>query len=399
MTTQTDPGEAADISAAKRKLILHDALTFLSLATVTVLLFMVTLFLFRSFAAHRSELATRWAGRGEVALNAGRPELAIVDLRTALSYAPGQRSYELLLARALGNAGHTEEAYNYFIGLWDTQPGDGFINLELARLAAKKKDAEAAVRYYRASIYGTWEGDGILRRREVRLELARYLLAQRDFSTARTELLIAGGNAPANAALDTTLANLLRQAGDNANALAYYQKAIAIKPHDPAALEDAGRIAFDLGSYARAQRFLQKALRELPTTPSNTPARRAAIGYLLNASGRILAMEPSQRLSAAERVSRILTIRSLARKRLAACASQLAAMGQQPSALQALNAQWLAPGASLSRSALLRDPDQQDATIQFAYGTEIVASQYCGAPTGDDALLLALAKSPQGYTP
>ena len=63
------------------------------------------------------------------------------------------------------------------MNLWVTQPGDGFINLELARLSAKKKDPQNAIKYYRASIYGTWEGDGVVRRREVRLELARYLIA------------------------------------------------------------------------------------------------------------------------------------------------------------------------------------------------------------------------------
>ena len=145
-------------------------------------------------------IARSWPNAGRLvdraAIASGHPDQAIVALRTALSYAPGERSYELLLAQALGDAGHTEEAYNYFLGLWETQPGDGFINLRLARLAAKKNDMQAAINYYRAAIYGTWEGDGIVRRREVRLELSRYLIAHHDLSSARTELLIAGGNAP-----------------------------------------------------------------------------------------------------------------------------------------------------------------------------------------------------------
>jgi hypothetical protein len=65
--------------------------------------------------------------------------------------------HELLLAQALGDAGHTEESYNYFLGLWETQPGSGFINLRLARLAAKKNDMQAAINYYRAAIYGIFE--------------------------------------------------------------------------------------------------------------------------------------------------------------------------------------------------------------------------------------------------
>jgi predicted Zn-dependent protease len=226
---------------AKRRLILRDALTFLSLALITAILFAVTLFLFHSFEAHRQELARRWAARGQAALASGHPDQAIVALRTALSYAPGERSCELLLAQALGDAGRTEEAYNYFLGLWDTQPGDGFINLCLARLAAKKNDMQAAINYYRAAIYGTWEGDGVIRRREVRLELSRYLIAHHDLSSARTELLIAGGNAPDDVGLALTLAQLLEQASAPYDALNYYQKVLAREPNNQHALEAAGR--------------------------------------------------------------------------------------------------------------------------------------------------------------
>ena len=133
MTLETDTE-----SSVKRRLILRDALTFLSLTLITAVLFAITLFLFRSFASHREELAQRWSARGQEAMSSGHPDQAIVALRTALSYAPGERSYELLLAQALGDAGHTEESYNYFLGLWETQPGDGFTNLRLARLAVRR---------------------------------------------------------------------------------------------------------------------------------------------------------------------------------------------------------------------------------------------------------------------
>ena len=135
----------------KRRLILRDSLAFLSLTAVTIALFAVTLFLFRSFAAHRTELGKRWSDRGRAALRQNQPEQAIDSLRTALSYSPGERAYELLLAEALADAGHTEEAYNYFSGLWDAEPGSGFINLQLARLAAEKKEQAAAINFYRAS--------------------------------------------------------------------------------------------------------------------------------------------------------------------------------------------------------------------------------------------------------
>src|SRR5579863_8745700 len=100
MTTEIDQR-----SIAMRRLILRDSLAILSLGLGTVVLFAITLFLFRSFSTHRADLAQRWAARGSQALDAGKADEAIVDLRAALTYAPGTRAYELLLAQALGEAG------------------------------------------------------------------------------------------------------------------------------------------------------------------------------------------------------------------------------------------------------------------------------------------------------
>src|ERR1700744_472958 len=104
------PTELHDNAIAKRRLILRDSLGILSLVLITGILFVATLFLFRSFSAHRAELARRWSGRGRAALAAGKPVEAIADLRTALTYAPGTRDYQLFLAEALGEAGQTDES-------------------------------------------------------------------------------------------------------------------------------------------------------------------------------------------------------------------------------------------------------------------------------------------------
>ena len=216
-------------SIAKRRLILRDSLAILSLFLATVLLFFITLLLFRSFTAHRADLAQRWSARGSAALGSHRPAEAIIDFRTALSYAPGTRSYELLLAQALAEARQTDEAYQYYLSLWDTTPGDGFINLQLARLAVQRNETQPAINYYRASVYGTWEGDGALRRVDVRLELARYLIAQKETDAAQTELLIIAGNSPETQDLDSTLADLFEQASDPADASIYYERAAEFK--------------------------------------------------------------------------------------------------------------------------------------------------------------------------
>ena len=217
----------------RRKLILRDTLTFFTLTAITVVLFLATLFLFRSFQAHQHQLAIRWSDRGRADLAAGHPETAVTSLRTALTYAPGERSYEMLLAQALGDAGHLDESFNYFTGLWDAQPGDGFINLRLARLSATKDERDQAINFYRASIYGTWPGDAIPRRQATRLELARYLLSQKDFAAARTELLITGSNGLRDPALETRLAVLLAEAGDSEGCSPVRQSGAGRRPTKP----------------------------------------------------------------------------------------------------------------------------------------------------------------------
>jgi Tfp pilus assembly protein PilF len=224
-------------SIAARRLILRDSLAILSLTLVTVSLFAVTLFLFRSFSAHRATIAQIWFQQGRRDLLANKPADAVAALRNALSYGPDTREYELLLAQALGRAGQTEESYNYFMGLWEAEPGDGEINLQLARLAAQRNDRQAAVNFYRASVYGTWEGDGVARRASVRLELARFLIAMQDTAAARIELLIVGGNSPESYPLDMTLGSLLQQSDDSADAWTYYRKAAVLRPNDAAALQ------------------------------------------------------------------------------------------------------------------------------------------------------------------
>jgi tetratricopeptide (TPR) repeat protein len=394
MTLETD-----NESSTKRRLILRDSLTFLSLTLITVVLFAITLFLFNSFTTHREELAQRWAARGQAAMSSGHPDQAIVAFRTALSYAPDERSYELLLAQALGDAGHTEESYNYFLGLWETQPGDGFINLRLARLAAAKKDMQGAINYYRASIYGTWEGDGTVRRREVRLELARYLIAHHDLSSARTELLIAGGNAPDDVGLALTLAPLLEQADAPHDALNYYRKVLAREPNNQTALEAAGRLEYGFGNFEEAHRLLERAVHERSTANSGEGGLPPEINTMLNNSAQILALAPSKKLPPPERVARILKARDLAKKRFESCNAQVSATNGLPPPLQSLSARWMSKEATINRAALLKDSAEQDAVMKLVVDTEVQTAQTCGTPTGDDALLLLLAKSPKAMEP
>lgn len=383
--------------ASRRQLLVRDGLSFFLLTVITVVLFGFTLFMFRSFSSHREELADRWAGRARIALNNGKPEEAISALETSLEYAPGVRSNQLMLAQALSAAGHTEQATNYFLNLWETEPGNGVINLQLARLERRRHDKEAAIHYYRAAIYGTWDGDGVVHRRDVRLELANYLIDEHDYQTAQTELLIAASNAPAEPGLDMGFGDELLRAGDRPDAMRYYEKAIRRQPRNALALDKAGRLAFAMGDYTRARGLLERAVRDSAGVPGSAakPEEEDDIA-MLHRTERLLALSPEAAPNLQEHVKRLMQAGSLARQRLSACTAQLQTSQPLPPAMQALATQWAGATGTATKKALLDDETQRDALMSLVYDTETTTAQLCGQPTGDDSLLLLLAEDARG---
>src|SRR5579884_2854248 len=98
---------------ARRKLIIRDTISLLTLFLITGVIFALTWLLHRSFEDHREELGNRWRSRGELALQQGRPDEAVEALRSALAYVPNRQT-EIDLATALADSGRTVEATAYF---------------------------------------------------------------------------------------------------------------------------------------------------------------------------------------------------------------------------------------------------------------------------------------------
>jgi tetratricopeptide (TPR) repeat protein len=375
----------ASLISRRRKLFLRDSLTFFVLTLATIVLFVLTLLLFRSFTTHRAELAVRWGARGETALQQGHPDQAVPALRTALIYAPDDRSYQMMLAQALGDSGHAEEATNYFLNLWEAQPGEGVINLQLARLARRRGAKDEAIRYYRAAIFGNWGGEGVERRREARLELANYLIEQGDVTLAQTELLIAASNAPPGAALEILFGDELLRASDPAPALLYYQRAIAQDPRNPAAYERAGRLAYQMGDYVRARNWLERAVRESGGTATSADA-------LLKNAERLLVLSPAAARTDKDRITRLLDDKAIAKRHWNTCVATLSK--ETPlAAVMSLNGRWTQAEGISTREALAADQGNEDKLTGLINESEMLAADLCGAPTGDDALLLALGKN------
>ena len=419
----------------RRRLIFSDGLALITLFATTALLAVLTNYLYQSYASHQVELANRWLERGQQAMRIGKPQVAIDALSSALAYAPGQRAIQIQLAEALASAGRLQEAAVYFNALLETQQGDGLINLQLARIAARQGNENQAIEDYQRAIYGSWEGDGYVRRRSVRLELINYLIARQRLDQARNELLVASGNAPDDdITVQLDIARTMEKAQDPSDALTLYKKILRHHASLREALDGAGRTAFQLGHYLQAKRYLAHGL-EGPGVDQEPPAAIAQSRDRLAEATRLMQLYPSSRVGLGERSNRILEDRKLAMARLAECtqdkaaAKDSAAAPQSPPSstprsnplaslashfsrhttppaqnqpvaappvdpLQALAERWQQLPAKISATALEKDPELTQTQIQLIYDTEVVTQTVCGAPAGDDALLLRIAQTP-----
>lgn len=408
---------------SRRRVYLRDGLVILVLCLVTVALFAVTLFLFKSFQRHREDLGRRWSARGRQALARRQPEEAAADLRIALSYMPDDAADQLSLAQALEGAGHLEAANSYFLSLWEVNPGDGFLNLQLARLARERGSAETAVNYYRASIVGDWGQNGVERRSAVRLELADYLTGRGELQAAETDLLIAAANAPEkDVALQLGIADRLRSLGDLPEALRSYRVAAAQAPRNLQAVAGEGRAEYALGAYPAAARTLENAA-ELARHNGGDETDAGPLASLAAEARRLPQLSVSRDLPAEERSVHLLVDARIAQRRLGSCAAQLSpkqarkapmtkSTANAPAAsvasraamaviVGALQRGWTAQSRSLDRRALELDAARQDALAQLIDDTETqmaapAATAWCGAPSEEDALLLLLTVRKQG---
>ena len=290
--------------------------TFLVLVFVLlILLFVITGFAVRRYHAVERGLAQDWYSQGEQALKAGHAEAALADFRNALAYSRDNSLYQLRLAQALAATGRVQEARTYLLSLRDREPGNGPVNLELARLAVREHAIPEAVQYFHDAVYSEWDGDPVVQRRAVRLELVKFLLDSDQKAAARAELIAVAANLPPDAELQTQVGALLMKAGGYDDALRLFRQALAAKPHSAPALAGAGECYFLTGQYARAELYLDQALRQDPNLTQAAAMRDTARA--------VLDLDPFIRwLGEQERERRARQAFDQAMTRLEACAAQ-----------------------------------------------------------------------------
>ena len=391
----------------RRTLIVQDSVALVLLTVITIGIAVLTYFFFHSFREHRSVLEQRWFERGEQALASGNPGFAVQDFRSALSLSTANPRYELALAEALAAANRNDEAYAYFSSLHDAQPGDGFLNLQLARLAVKRNSPAQAIEFYRSALTGLWYGQGAAQRFQIRLELAKYLISLGRNNEAQGDLLAAEGNSLDHPEQLFAVAGLLRQAGDPSDALATYRRVELHSGASPSlvqrSLHAEAQVAMAMGQYKRAAEALDRYISKIRQHPAaSTPAeRQSAEQQQLNQLQRLLQLIPFYALPPKQHADRVLLGANMAHKRYKSCAAQLAApngagetiSGVDAAALSTLATQWkqMAP---LNPGKLAGNARLQQSLLDWTNQVETLTAKLCGPPSGDDALLLQLARIP-----
>jgi tetratricopeptide (TPR) repeat protein len=358
-------------------------------AGLAVIFFLAVTGLSRAYRAQRESLGSRWFSRGVADLRAERFDSAVTEFRSALLYSRDDYAYQLNLAEALIGLKRTAEASTYLLTLWDRQPDDGLVNLELARIAAQRGQTEQAQRYYHNAIYATWPDDQEGKRRDARLELIEFLLGNdvRARAQAESELIALAENIGDDVAQQQQVGDLFVRTLDYERAFEFYRLSLKSDQHNRGAFAGAGLAAFELGRYTEARKYLQSAV-----AANSDDVDSAA---LLKTTDLVLAVDPFQRqISMGERNRIVVEDFAAAGERIKACAQKSSAVTKpgQPNLAES----WANMKPRVTELELRRNPDLVESAMDVVFEIERETSVRCGAPAGKDLALLLIAKLHEG---
>ena len=363
----------------------RDVLLLTLVIFVTVALFFFTKTIAVRVQRMEVHIAAFWYAQGEGLLSSGSTTPAIDAFRKAVAGDRENRKYAFALANALATGNHDQEAMQTIQRLREFDAENAEINLALARLAAKHNDLSEAIHYYENAIYGRWAGTQVdERRREVRIELIRLLIAHQQRDRALSELLILDGDLPQTAEAHDKTGALFLQIGDAQHALNDFSEAIKVDNHNAPALAGAGEAIFDLGDYVKARRYLEAALIQ---SPESEHAKQ-----LLSTVKTVLSTDPlTPNISLKEQQERLLKIFTQALERLESCLAR-ASKNRDTRNLQKLESEALALRPKLQIENLRRNQDLVRSSLGLAYRMERATNDTCGEPPGLDEALIRIAR-------
>jgi predicted Zn-dependent protease len=358
----------------------------LGLSILAVGLFFGTKALARTERGMERRDAQIWYDRGNVQTKSGNVEGAIDSYRQALANDRDNRTFALALADALARGNHPEEARETLLRLRDSDPEDPDINLAIARLEASAGHLTGAVDFYQNALYGHWKGKEVdERRRQVRVELVRFLLDHHQSSRALSELLILETDFPETASAKWKLAHLFLAAGDTQKALKYFDEGLQLEPRNPDILAEAAETAFRAGDYFKARHYLETAVSQGNDSESTRK--------LLSLTENILSLDPLlPRLSMKDRRVRLLRGLDLALSRAATCIENNASDDQRLQ-LKSLSKDAATVQHSLQSNHDLHDIDDVRSDWELIYQIEDAANTACGKASGPDLAVALISRS------
>ncbi|HXJ87877.1 MAG TPA: tetratricopeptide repeat protein [Candidatus Binatia bacterium] len=379
---------ASDIIARWRFYLRQRPVVLAALTVLAIVFFLAVTGLSQVHQAQRRAIGDRWFNRGIADLNAKRFEAAVKDFRAALLYSPDDYSYQLNLAEALIGEGQRGQALAYLINLWEREPENGIVNLELARSAANQGQTDDAIRYYHNAVYAVWPPDQDTMRRDARLELIELLLRIGAKQQAQGELIALAERVGPDPAQQERVGELFLRAGDYEHALAAFSAVLKSDRHNAAALAGAGYAAFELGRYPEGQRYLQAAIE---AKPDDTASQAR-----LKTTQLVLQMDPFQRqIPIAERDRIVVQAFQTAGERLRSCKLP-AGISSAGSAPLSLGDEWEGLKPQITQLRLRRDPDLVETGMDLVFRIERATSVACGSPTGADLALLLISNMHEG---
>ncbi len=356
------------------------------LSVLLVLFFLFVAGLSRAYYVQRQALGSRWFNRGVADLNAKNFPAAVTDFRTALLYSRDDYQYQLNLAQALIGMKHTGEASAYLLNLWDREPEDGLVNVELARIAAQQRQTKEAVRHYHDAVYAAWPPDQESKRRDARFELIELLLKIGDRAQAQAELIALSENVGDDPAQQEHIGDLFLRAQDYDRALAAFRVSVKSDRHNEADLAGAGYAAFQLGQYPLAEHYLEAAVSY---DPHDTQSAEQ-----LKMTEMVLQMNPFRRQISAEQRSRVvMDAFATAGQRLKTCAVPRSAAPRGGGSQVGLTDEYAAMKSKITEARLRGNPELVDSAMDLVFRIERQTSILCGPPAGADMALLLVAKS------
>jgi tetratricopeptide (TPR) repeat protein len=392
MPTPPQPRWAKRIFSGARTKIFRRPIYIFWLSLLAVAFFSFTFFVNRLYAQRQKGLSVYWFRQGENELLAGNPSQAISDLRTALLYSHDNQDYLFALAQALEADGQLPEARSYFLGLLEDEPGNGSVNLELARLAEKENDVNHAMRYFNGAIYGAWYRDAVRNRQRARQELISFLIAKNLKTQARGELLSFTAEMPKTPDSQLWVAQAFSHIGDDRSASEFYRYVLRSNRHSFEAMKGAGLSAFRLGNYREALEYFKRAaaVRE-----------DEDISRMIELASLVLELNPFEsNIPENERRHRLILAMDVADKRLRQCAQvqHVALDATPPNPLQSLRSQWIDLDNQIRRAR--NDADLVQLLTPLATLLNRVEQQNgCGPSATADEAMLRIYQNPTELQP